>query len=78
MTHRFLTPSQIAEALQIQERTVTRWLRDGYMRGFKLGKEWRIDPSDLESFIEAHANHEQVLVANSARHQDLNGAKARV
>ncbi len=35
-----LTPGQVAERLQLQERTVTRWMRTGYLRGFKLGKEW--------------------------------------
>jgi excisionase family DNA binding protein len=34
-----LTPPQVADRLQIHERTVTRWLRDGNLRGFKLGKE---------------------------------------
>ena len=53
---KLLTPAQVAERLQIHERTVTRWLRDGYMRGFKLGKEWRIAPGDLDSFMEQHAN----------------------
>ena len=33
-----LTAPQVAERLQIHERTVTRWLRDCYLRGFKLGK----------------------------------------
>ena len=51
-----LTPSRVAERLQLQERTVTRWLRTGYLRGFKLGKEWRVSPEDLQSFIEHHAN----------------------
>ncbi len=51
-----LTPSQVAERLQLQERTVTRWLRTGYLRGFKLGKEWRVSSEDLRSFIEHHAN----------------------
>ncbi len=51
-----LTPSQVAERLQLQERTVTRWLRTGYLRGFKLGKEWRVSSEDLRSFIEQHAN----------------------
>ncbi len=54
---KLLTPAQVADRLQIHERTVTRWLRDGYVRGFKLGKEWRIAPADLESFIDSHANH---------------------
>ena len=53
---KLLTPAQVADRLQIHERTVTRWLRDGYMRGFKLGKEWRIAPADLETFMELHAN----------------------
>jgi excisionase family DNA binding protein len=53
---KLLTPAQVAERLQIHERTVTRWLREGYLRGFKLGKEWRIAPSDLMSFMDRHAN----------------------
>ena len=51
-----LTPPQVAGLLQIHERTVTRWLRDHYLRGFKLGKEWRIAPADLQSFMDKHAN----------------------
>ena len=53
---KLLTPSQISEHLQIHERTVTRWLRTGYLRGFKLGKEWRVSSADLHSFMEKHAN----------------------
>ncbi len=51
-----LTPGQVGERLQLQERTVTRWLRTGYLRGFKLGNEWRVSSEDLRSFIEHHAN----------------------
>ncbi len=53
---KLLTPPQVADLLQIHERTVTRWLRDRYLRGFKLGKEWRIAPADLQSFMDQHAN----------------------
>ena len=53
---KLLTPPQVADHLQIQERTVTRWLRDGYLRGFKLGKEWRVSSEDLQLFMESHAN----------------------
>ena len=51
-----LTAAQVAEHLQLHERTVTAWLRQGYLRGFKLGKEWRVSPEDLRSFIEKSAN----------------------
>ncbi len=62
---KLLTPAQVAERLQIHERTVTRWLRDGYLRGFKLGKEWRIAPADLDSFMEKHANQPMDSVSRS-------------
>ena len=53
---KLLTPTQVAEHLQIHERTITRWLRDGYLRGFKLSKEWRISAEDLQLFMESQAN----------------------
>ena len=53
---KLLTPAQVADRIQIQERTVTRWLRDGFLSGYKLGKEWRIAADDLESFLHGHAN----------------------
>ena len=51
-----LTPFDVAKRLQMNERTVTQWLRQGYLRGFKIGKEWRVSEEDLETFIEASAN----------------------
>ncbi len=51
-----LTPSDVAKRLQMNERTVTQWLRNGHLRGFKIGKEWRVSEIDLEAFIEASAN----------------------
>ena len=51
-----LTPTDVADRLQVNERTVTQWLRKGHLRGFKIGKEWRISPGDLHAFLEASAN----------------------
>jgi excisionase family DNA binding protein len=51
-----LTPAQVSEYLQIDQCKITRWLRDAYLRGYKIGREWRIAPEDLEIFMEAHAN----------------------
>ncbi len=56
MDEQFLTPHQVAERLQVNEGTVTQWLRKGHLRGFKVGKEWRISPDDLQAFLEASAN----------------------
>ncbi len=54
--YRLLTPAQIAEVLQLNERTVTQWLRKGRLRGFKVGKEWRISRVDPNNFLEERAN----------------------
>lgn len=48
-----LTPEQVAERLQVKERTVLDWLRAGELRGLKLGRLWRIRPEDLEKFLAA-------------------------
>ena len=53
---KLLTPTDVANHLQVNERTVTMWLRKGHLRGFKIGKEWRISPDDLQTFLEASAN----------------------
>ena len=53
---KLLTPTDVANRLQVTERTVTQWLRRGHLRGFKIGKEWRISPDDLQAFLEASAN----------------------
>ncbi len=51
-----LTPPQVAQRLQVNERTVTQWLRKGHLRGFKIGKEWRVSARDLNAFLEKSAN----------------------
>ncbi len=53
---KLLTPVDVANSLQVNERTVTQWLRKGHLRGFKVGKEWRVSVKDLEAFLEASAN----------------------
>ena len=53
---KLLTPTEVANHLQVTERTVTQWLRRGHLRGFKIGKEWRISAHDLENFLKQSAN----------------------
>ncbi len=53
---KLLTPPQVAKHLQVNERTVTQWLRQGHLRGFKIGKEWRVSERDLDNFLEQSAN----------------------
>lgn len=52
MIGRFLTPAQIAENLQVTEKTVTRWLQAGDLKGIKIGRLWRIREEDFETFVQ--------------------------
>lgn len=51
----FMTVKEIADLLKIGEVTVRHWIRDGALRAFDVGREWRIAPSDLEAFLARHA-----------------------
>ncbi len=65
-----LTPPQVAQRLQVKERTVTQWLRRGHLRGFKIGKEWRVSSRDLEAFLEQSANVPTVPTASRVKFRD--------
>ena len=45
------TPEEVAEVLRVKTRTVMEWLRQGKLKGVKLGKLWRIKESELSAFI---------------------------
>lgn len=49
--NKLLTPDQVAEHLQIKTATVQGWLRNGKLRGVKIGRYWRVRPGDLRQFI---------------------------
>ncbi len=53
VTEKLLTPAQVAEALNLSVRTIKGWLRDGKLKGVKIGTrgDWRVKESDLEKFI---------------------------
>ena len=66
LEEKLMTPPQVARRLQVNERTVTQWLRRGHLRGFKIGKEWRVSTRDLEDFLEQNANVPAGAKRNSA------------
>jgi excisionase family DNA binding protein len=48
---KLLTPEQVAERLQVTVQTIYTWMRSGYLPSVKMGRLWRIRPSELEEFI---------------------------
>ena len=51
-----MTFHEIAALLKVKESTVRAWIKDGQLRVFEFGRDWRVAVRDLESFVEAHAN----------------------
>ena len=45
------TPAQVADALEIDEQTVRRFLRDGVLAGHRIGRRWRISESQLADYM---------------------------
>lgn len=46
-----LTPKDIAQGLKLSIKTVDKWLKTGYLKGFKVGRLWRVKEKDLNEFI---------------------------
>lgn len=60
---RFLTVRELTTALQVSDSTVRRWVRDGVLRAYKVGKrgQLRFSEEDVSSFLETQvAKSEEV------------------
>lgn len=42
-----LTTQEVAEHLRVSKATVCRWFATGRLPGFRIGREWRIQRSEL-------------------------------
>jgi excisionase family DNA binding protein len=49
----FFTERTLAEYLAISDRTIRNWIRRGELPSYKLGASRRIDPADVDAFLEA-------------------------
>ena len=46
-----LTTKDVAERLNVSEKTVRNWIDEGQLEGYKLGKNYRIEPEAVEKFL---------------------------
>lgn len=46
-----LTPRDVADRLQMNERTVIRYFANGTLPGKKIGSQWRMLATNLDSFL---------------------------
>jgi excisionase family DNA binding protein len=51
-THPFLTPEEVSDLLQVSVYTVRRWIKQGELPAYKVGRLWRIDKVDLSNWLD--------------------------
>ena len=61
---RFLTVRELTTALQVSDSTVRRWVRDGQLRAYKVGKrgQLRFSEDDISSFLQAQVVNRDALL----------------
>jgi excisionase family DNA binding protein len=45
-----LTVAQVAAVMQCAEKTVRKLAARGKLRGYRVGREWRFEPSEVQAF----------------------------
>jgi excisionase family DNA binding protein len=56
IVQQFYTITDVANLLQTKEATVRKYLRENKLKGYKVGKFWRIKEIDLENFMSQFSN----------------------
>lgn len=51
MSGKLLTTKQVQEMLGVSERTIFNFMERGDLKGFKVGRSWRFEESDIEDYI---------------------------
>ncbi len=49
-----MTPEEVAERLKVSIFTVRRWIHQGELPAYRIGRSWRIGPTDLDQWLETH------------------------
>lgn len=53
MIEHFLTTEQVANILQVHPLTILKFIKQGKLKGVKIGRVYRIQESDVREFLEA-------------------------
>ena len=50
------TAGEVAELLRLNHQVVQRKLQAGDIPGYRIGREWRVEQSQLMDWLEKHSN----------------------
>jgi excisionase family DNA binding protein len=55
LEHDLLTPTEVLGCLRVNVRTVYRLMRTGVLPAVRVGRQWRVRRSDLDSWLRRQA-----------------------
>jgi excisionase family DNA binding protein len=61
MIERFFTTEQVANILQVHPFTILKFIKEGKLKGIKIGRVYRIKESDVKKFVGEDINVEEEL-----------------
>lgn len=64
MPAKLLSVKEVQEVLGLSERTVFRLIKSGDLKGFKVGREWRFEETDVTDYIRAQRAKSQSKAEN--------------
>lgn len=47
----FLTPQEVSDLLRVSTQTVRRWIKEGSLPAYKVGRGWRVRDDDLDRWL---------------------------
>ena len=50
----FFTPREVSELLRVSFYTVRRWIRQGDLPAYKVGRGWRVSATAIEEWLNQH------------------------
>ncbi|MEK9131835.1 MAG: helix-turn-helix domain-containing protein [Patescibacteria group bacterium] len=51
MTDKFYKAEDLAKVLQVNIMTIYRYIKAGRLKAYKIGREFRIDENEFQSFL---------------------------
>lgn len=51
----FYTAQELADKLQVNVMTIYRYIKAKKLKAYKIGKEFRIEKTDFDTFLKTHS-----------------------
>ena len=67
MNEKIYTVKQVASQLQVDTKTVRKWIRDGELKAIDIGGEYRVRQAALDDFLR---RRERVIPKDNEPQQD--------